>query len=306
MAESIFARNGANVRMVNRENEPALFSIQDVIMFLRNITNNAARKVHLRLIKDHPDLCSKIVSMRIGTNSKPTPMATVANLQHFIVKLKCAAGEALLASMSETHARVLGGDLTIAEEVRTNREEQQRLAATGDQGPMRAFGEYVEKTRNVAPAIDDEFDHVEWREERASQKQCSKTLVQNMKAVNMGGPRITTTIDNALNQAVIGFTENTTAFKRKHCIRDSYPLPNWMDRTQLNLRAIGANKIDALMQQRAVNTYEGVRSVTTEVADRLSEFAAFMNVQGFRNQAYDQRASQQEADERQQAKRICA
>ena len=200
-------------------------------------------------------------------------MATVANLQHFIVKLKCSAGEALLASMGETHARVLGGDLTIADEVRANRQEQERLAAAGAQGPLRAFGEYVEKTRPAGAAELNDFDP-------------------------------TTAIDNALNQAVIGFTGSTTNFKRQNHIRDSYPLPCWMDRTQLNLRSIGASKIDALLAERAVHTHDGVKGVTSEVASKLSDFAAYMNVQKFHDVPYDARARQLEADAR-QAKRLC-
>jgi hypothetical protein len=81
MAESFFARDGANVRMVHRENEPTLFSIHDTIVFVRGINNVAARKVYSRLVGDHPELYdSYFILCKLKGNSKRVPMTTYKGL----------------------------------------------------------------------------------------------------------------------------------------------------------------------------------------------------------------------------------
>lgn len=154
---------------------PDLVAVVDSIGAVRNISPQAAQRQWNRLLKDHPELSDKIVSVRFSELSGvKSPAAAINDLVYIIGKLKGPIAALFARKGADSWSRILGGDRTLHSEVDACRREQERLAVDDPSNPMRVFGAYVEDKNKQALAVA-EYAPI-WKEKRAKQKQETKHL----------------------------------------------------------------------------------------------------------------------------------
>lgn len=149
-----------------------------------------------------------------------------------LFKLPGKAAKRVADLGAEVLTRFIGGDLTLADEVRVNHDEQRRLAEEDPTHEARLFGQAVE-----ASQADPIPKALLWRPERIDQKQHQKDFDATLKQVGLGTPRTYAMTNNAKNQAVIGFTCTTKQFQKERLpplgIPVRTPLTECMDVEQL-------------------------------------------------------------------------
>ena len=188
--------------------------------------------------------------------------------------------------------RYLGGDETLINEIKDIRRLQEELRAAQPEHPARLFGEDVERQRQRAPGLPEWA--MEWRESRTEQKNAGKNLRAAIQSIGYDSVRLGTSVENAKNQAVVGFAGNTTAFKKQHNIPVHTALADWMTRDQLEMRRMMSNKLKRTFEAMEDPTALEMKRLAEDIRTKTSEMCDFMGIQGFSDSHWAQQVRQLE------------
>ena len=156
-----------------------------------------------------------------GRGQKPVPVARIENVVFIVFKLPGRVAKKFAELGAETLTRLLGGDLTLADDARAAAAAQAELAASDPENPMRLFAQAVE-ARNGGG----------WKEARGKQLEAYKSCSDEIR--DKGGRKHHyMSVNNRKNQAVMGFSSSTSQFKRKHGIKETTALWEYQDSLQL-------------------------------------------------------------------------
>ena len=119
---------------------PRKTAVVDWIAAIIGCTLDAAR-VHLaRMLGEHPSVAES-VQYHDFENEQHTPVADISGLLVVLNQLPTEFVAEYQDAVSTLYTRYLGGDTSLAQEIRANRQTQDTLP---DSHPMRVFGEAVE------------------------------------------------------------------------------------------------------------------------------------------------------------------
>jgi len=215
----------------------------------------------------------------IGARQRDTPVADARGLVTILNLLPGKKAAEFRAKSADIIVRYLGGDETLIQEIKDIRELQEELRNAEPEHPARIFGDTIERERQRAPGLPEWA--TEWRESRTEQKNAGKDLRAAIANMGYDSVRVRTSVENAKNQAVVGFDGNTTAFKKQHNIPVKAALADWMTRDQLDMRRMMANKLKRTFENMEDPTSTEMKRTAEEIRDRTSEMCEFMGIQGF-------------------------
>lgn len=176
---------GTQVRVL--KGSPDMVAVVDSIGALRKTNYENAKKQLNRLLKDHPELRDKVVSIDFrGKGGVKSQAATINNLVYIIGKLKGPVAALFAQKGADAWTRILGGDQTLHAEVDACREEQERLAVEDPSNPMRLFGKYIED-KTIGNLTVAQYAPI-WKKKRDIQKTVTKQLNEAITTVGFKQP----------------------------------------------------------------------------------------------------------------------
>lgn len=127
---------------------PPRASVLDMIAVISETATNNHSKYLSALIKQHPDVVNYIGQYKFGgQGQRATPVTDARGLVHILMLLPGRKAANFRCFAADTLCRVLGGDETIATELRANRDAAER----DPDGPHAFFRAAV--TTNSGPAF---------------------------------------------------------------------------------------------------------------------------------------------------------
>lgn len=123
---------------ITAENPPRA-SLLDVIAVVSETATNNHSKYLTALIKNHPDIVDYVGYYKFpGQGQRPTAVTDAKGLVHILLLLPGRNAARFRCFAADTIVRVLGGDMSIAEELRANRE----AAETDPEGAQAFFSQH--------------------------------------------------------------------------------------------------------------------------------------------------------------------
>jgi hypothetical protein len=227
---------------------------------------------HARLIKMQAIFHS-------GARQRETPVVDAHGLVTILNLLPGKRAAEFRAKSADIIVRYLGGDETLISEIKDMRRMQEELRNVQPDHPVRFFADDVERRRQQAPGLPEWA--IEWRESRTEQKIAGKRLRDTINNFGYDSVRVATTVENAKNQAVVGFEGNTNTFKKKHGISPHAALADWCTRDQLDMRRMIANKIQSAFKAMNDPTATKMKRAAEKISSETGEMCKFLEIQGF-------------------------
>jgi hypothetical protein len=148
----------AKVRYRRLEDGTMVFAAIDLAQAVKGCIYKAAQKTVWRIaqeyynvdLDDSPKVETNCLHFRRiifgGQGSRPTLCVTIAKAVELVALIPGSeVAAALRQQCAEAFVRVAGGDLTLVDDIFTNRELQDYLAAKDPDNPFRALGEFAER-----------------------------------------------------------------------------------------------------------------------------------------------------------------
>lgn len=278
--------NGYKIRVFRDTDEKPLISIVDVLCAVSNISPGASRMQLNRLASKDSSITARIRAEKNPNGGGAVQCADIKDVVFIVSHIDNNAIAGWFKNQgAETLTRLLGGDVTMIDEIRANRERQETLAVENPEHPARLFGEHIEAQSNENLEI-----AREWIETRDEQKESGKSLKEEL-LYNRASVKTLSEIDNMQNQAVVGYSVPTKRFKAQNKIRDSLPMAGWMNRGQLVLRDGLSRTIQKTIRETGSPEYatgqEEMLTIGKDLSAEMNYFAAKFGYHGFDKTHYE-------------------
>lgn len=278
--------NGFKIRVFRDTDSKPLLSIVDVLCAVSNISPGASRMQLHRLAGKDRSITARIRTVKNPNGGGAVQCADIKDVVFIVSHIDNNAIAGWFKNQgAETLTRLLGGDVTMINEIRANRERQEALAVENPEHPARLFGAHVEAQNNEKLEM-----AREWIETRGEQKESGKSLKEEL-LYNRASVKTASEIDNMQNQAVVGYSVPTKKFKARNKIRDSLPMAGWMNRGQLVLRDGLSRTIEKTIRETGnpemATGQDEMLSIAKGLSAEVNSFAAKFGYHGFDKTHYE-------------------